>query len=62
MEIRFNFKTPEGVGIPGMIAEDSAWSKIEALRLYLENSLGTDKLISAYQYLCDPPEGEEETE
>jgi len=45
-----------------MHAEDSAWSKIEALRLYLENSLGTDKLITAYQYLCDPPEGEEETE
>lgn len=62
VEIRFNFKTPEGIAIPGMHAEDSAWSKIEALRLYLENSLGTDKLITAYQYLCDPPEGEEETE
>jgi hypothetical protein len=32
----FNFVTPEGLPLPGLNVEDSACSKLETLRLYLE--------------------------
>jgi hypothetical protein len=48
IEHKFNFNTPEGIPISGMHSEDSAFTKIEALRLYLESNLGIDKLINAH--------------
>ena len=61
-QVRFNFVTPEGLPLPGIFPEDSAYNKIEGLRLYLEGELGTERIINAYTYLCDPPEGEDDTE
>jgi hypothetical protein len=61
-QIKFNFVTPEGLPIPGITQDDSAYAKIEGLRLYLENQLGTDRIINAYSYMTDPPEGEEDSE
>ena len=61
-QVRFNFVTPEGLPLPGIFPEDSAFAKIEGLRLYLEGELGTDTIVNAYSYLCDPPEGEDDNE
>ena len=61
-QIRFNFVTPEGLPLPGIYPEDSAFAKIEGLRLYLEGELGTDRIVNAYSYLIDPAEGEDDNE
>jgi hypothetical protein len=61
-QLRLNFATPEGLPIPGVSHEDTAYSKIEAVHIYLEQELGVDKMISACAYITDPPEGEEDSE
>ena len=46
-----NFLTPEGVPLPGVSDIDSAFSRIEALRCYLESQLGMEKFMQAYNSL-----------
>jgi len=43
--------TPDGVPLPGITDEDSAFTRIEALRIYLEKQLSIEVFIQAYQYL-----------
>ena len=49
--VKANFLTPEGVPLPGVSEVDSAYGRIEALRCYLENQLGMEKFMQAYNYL-----------
>ena len=49
--VKANFLTPEGVPLPGVSEADSAFSRIEALRCYLEAQLGMDRFMQAYNYL-----------
>lgn len=49
--VKATFLTPEGVPLPGVSEQDSAFSRIEALRCYLESMLGLDKFMQAYSYL-----------
>ena len=45
------FLTPDGKELPGVSDEDSVTYRIEALRCYLEQMLGEDIFIPAYQYI-----------
>lgn len=49
------FLTVEKSPLPGISENDSIFYRIEALRNYLEQKLGLDPMIRAYQYLLDPP-------
>ena len=49
--VKATFLTPEGVPLPGVSEQDSAFTRIEALRCYLESMLGLDKFMQAYSYL-----------
>ena len=45
------FLTPEGRELPGVCETDTVTYRIEALRCYLEQMLGEDIFIHAYQYI-----------
>jgi len=55
-----NFLTPEGHRIPGLSEHDSIGYRIEALRVYLENQLGSDPFINSYKMLQNEKGGDEE--
>ena len=38
---------------------DSAFARIEALKMYLEMQLGLEPFLRVYNYMQDPPEGED---
>jgi len=57
-----NFLTPEGVPLPGISENDSAFARIETLRCYLESRIGMSRFIQAYEYLSNPPPEDEENQ
>ena len=55
-----NFLTPDGQKLPGLSEHDSIGYRIEALRVYLEQQLGSDTFIDAYKMLQNEKESEED--
>jgi NIMA (never in mitosis gene a)-related kinase len=49
------FLTVDGTLLPGTSDQDSIFYRIEALRSYIEQKLGLEPMMRAYQYLLDPP-------
>lgn len=45
------FLTPEGAPLPGVSFNDSIYSRVEALKFYLEQKVGLDPFLEAYNYL-----------
>lgn len=60
--VKANFLTPEGGQLPGVCDSDSAFGRIEALRCYLENQLGMERFMQAYNYLLEPPNDDEDNQ
>jgi NIMA (never in mitosis gene a)-related kinase len=53
--VRACFLTVDKTPLPGVTEADSIFYRIEALRSYLEEKLGLEAMMRAYQYLQDPP-------
>lgn len=53
--VRACFLTVDKTPLPGVTEADSIFYRIEALRSYLEEKLGLESMMRAYQYLQDPP-------
>jgi NIMA (never in mitosis gene a)-related kinase len=53
------FLTPEGIPLPGVSSEDSIYSRVEALKFYLEQRLSLACFLSAYSLLLSPGSDED---